>query len=340
SINEKTIEKFEQITSMEFIRIDSNITIVILSLERTYDEKKLTELFNKLANIIQKKFREKFNRSLSVLISLKYARIENIYKIYLQLKNYSDLSIFLGQEKILFIEFLKNPVSNRSINFDKYYNSLRLNIKDCDLTEISKTIHSMFLQTKEPFWNKKALVKLCDDLIYLIETYREENDQTSLKDDYNNGQLDIKLLYNIENLEIWFTKEFCYISEFVVDFDVYNYSIKTQRIIKFIKKNYKNSITIKDAVDKLKLNKNYIDYIIKKETGLSFLEYLTKFRIEKSKYLIKNTNYKLYEISDMVGFKPSQHFYGIFKDLIGLTPLEYKDLKNNNPSKGYPKNKL
>lgn len=58
---------------------------------------------------------------------------------------------------------------------------------------------------------------------------------------------------------------------------------------------------------------------------MSFLDYLNKVRIEKAKELLANTDLKVWEIAEKVGYKNPKHFARIFKDITGLTPNEYRD---------------
>lgn len=58
---------------------------------------------------------------------------------------------------------------------------------------------------------------------------------------------------------------------------------------------------------------------------MSFLEYVTKFRIDKAKYYLVHTNKKIYEIAGHVGYMTSQYFSKIFKQQTGMTPAEYRE---------------
>lgn len=72
------------------------------------------------------------------------------------------------------------------------------------------------------------------------------------------------------------------------------------------------------------LNSSYLSRIFKKETGSSFVEYLTCIRIEKAKLLLKNSDLKIYEIAERVGIDNSNYFGILFKKVEGCSPLEYR----------------
>ena len=69
----------------------------------------------------------------------------------------------------------------------------------------------------------------------------------------------------------------------------------------------------------------YLSLLCKKELGQTFLEYLTQYRIKVAKQLIQTTDYKVYEIARLVGYKSAQYFSQIFKTYTNKTPLEFKE---------------
>ena len=72
------------------------------------------------------------------------------------------------------------------------------------------------------------------------------------------------------------------------------------------------------------LSPNYFSSIFKKELGTSFLEYLNRYRIEKSMKLLQNTSMKSYEIAYACGFSDEGYYGKTFKKFTGKTPNEYK----------------
>jgi two-component system response regulator YesN len=73
------------------------------------------------------------------------------------------------------------------------------------------------------------------------------------------------------------------------------------------------------------MNHIYISRLFKKEMGETFLETLTKYRLKKACELLSDFDYKIYEISSMVGIFDPGYFSQVFKKYYGLTPSEYRD---------------
>jgi YesN/AraC family two-component response regulator len=99
-----------------------------------------------------------------------------------------------------------------------------------------------------------------------------------------------------------------------------------QDAIAYICRHYEQNISTKDMADILHLNPNYFCDLFKRETGITFLEYLTQLRIKAAqKHLREKINIKTYEVAAMVGYTDSRYFGKLFKSATGLTPSEYRD---------------
>lgn len=103
------------------------------------------------------------------------------------------------------------------------------------------------------------------------------------------------------------------------------YSAMTNFIIKYIRENYDRSPTLQEAADALKSNNMYVGQRFKKETGKGFHDYLAEYRIKLAQDMLANTNMKIFEIAEKTGIKNSQYFSQVFKDITGLTPVEYRN---------------
>lgn len=96
-------------------------------------------------------------------------------------------------------------------------------------------------------------------------------------------------------------------------------------IKKYIENNYMNEINLNVLSEEMNFTPSYICKIFKKNTGMHITEYLNQVRIEQAKRLIKQTNLKVYEIAEMVGFSRTSYFCTTFKKVTGIKISEYKE---------------
>lgn len=104
-------------------------------------------------------------------------------------------------------------------------------------------------------------------------------------------------------------------------------------LIQFLKSHYSEEITLSSASEIVHLCPVYLSRLVKKETGNTFLEILTRVRMEQACNMLRDPNNKIYEIALAVGIKDSKYFSQIFKRYYGMTPVEFRQnlLNNINP---------
>ncbi len=94
--------------------------------------------------------------------------------------------------------------------------------------------------------------------------------------------------------------------------------------IDYISHHYAGDVKLEDMAEYVHKSKNYFSYLFKKETGMSFVEYLNHVRIEQAKILLDSTDKMTYEICEQVGYKDYKYFSSVFKKAAGLSPSQYR----------------
>ena len=84
-------------------------------------------------------------------------------------------------------------------------------------------------------------------------------------------------------------------------------------------------ISLIDVAEHVFVTPTYLSALFKQEMGLSFIEYLKKHRIERAKQMLRETNLKVYEICTELGYKSVQYFSTLFRESVGMTPVEYRE---------------
>ncbi|WP_020618137.1 response regulator [Paenibacillus daejeonensis] len=96
---------------------------------------------------------------------------------------------------------------------------------------------------------------------------------------------------------------------------------KAQR---YIDNHYRNDLGIDEVSDFVGLSTSHFCALFKQVSGLTFLEYLTRCRIEKARYILANTEVKVYQLAPLVGYQDPRYFTQVFKKITGMTPSEYR----------------
>ena len=101
-------------------------------------------------------------------------------------------------------------------------------------------------------------------------------------------------------------------------------SLSIRKTLDYINEHYNQNITLNDMAEYNGISPYYLSRLFTKETGKNFVDYVNEVRIKKAKELLREDNYKYYEIAEMVGINDSHYFSKIFKKYTGITPSEYK----------------
>ena len=75
------------------------------------------------------------------------------------------------------------------------------------------------------------------------------------------------------------------------------------------------------------MNQTYLSKRMKQELGASYLEFLTELRISKAKEILDSSmhNIKIGDLAVKVGYTNQYYFSRLFKNRVGMSPLEYKN---------------
>ncbi len=94
--------------------------------------------------------------------------------------------------------------------------------------------------------------------------------------------------------------------------------------LKIVEEEYMNEISLTYIADKLYTHKSYLCRLFKEKMGENIAPYIENVRIKHAKKLLENTQQKLYEIAEHVGFSSYQYFSSVFKKVTGISPTEYR----------------
>lgn len=96
------------------------------------------------------------------------------------------------------------------------------------------------------------------------------------------------------------------------------------RIIKYIKENYQEKITVEDIAKGEYITENYFSHFWKDFSFFSFKDRLNYERVIMSELILLTTDKSIYSISESIGFSDVKYYYKHFKKWYGVNPLEHK----------------
>lgn len=93
---------------------------------------------------------------------------------------------------------------------------------------------------------------------------------------------------------------------------------------RFLDSHFKDKISVAQAAKAVGLSPSRFSHLFKAQTGLSFVQFLNRYRVEKAQDLLKHSSLNVTEVAYDVGFQNLTHFNRIFRKLTGTAPSDLR----------------
>lgn len=209
--------------------------------------------------------------------------------------------------------------------FELYINFIRLGEKEEALAKQDEIIR----QLKDSAISLSQMKQIYLELsAQTLEALRKDGTLTTMElpAGYQNLYQDLQRLVTFEELNSWsklFTESTI---EFVAENRDAHHHLAIKKALEFIDAHYNENLSVNKVAEQVYLSPNYFSHIFKKIRGESFTDYLNRVRIQHAKRLLAEKLYKVYEVSDMVGYSDYKYFSSVFKKITGVSPTDYYEL--------------
>ena len=103
-----------------------------------------------------------------------------------------------------------------------------------------------------------------------------------------------------------------------------------RRVLKFIDEQLQRDISLNEVAEAAFLSPNYLSQLLKKQTGMAFVEWLTARRMERAQHLLSHTSERIFAVANAVGFADEAYFTRRFRQRFGQSPSEYRKGMRNS----------
>jgi len=286
-------------------------------------EYKILEIFEKVANSI----RDKFEEGVVIGIGSVKTGIELIGESFyeaMHAKKYAENNNIEGVVYYSNIKQIENhqipyPYKEKQILIDK--------IKTGDTNQLERATEDFLSKLKMWTFESASLMKLkayetIGALVSVVDVRNEDRDKLNDLVEQSFKRIShVKEVIEIEPI----VQE---VAQKLVNIVRNQYekrkNLYVSKAVEFIEKKYKYPITFKKIAAHIGVSPSYFLHLFKRETGLTFGEYLTHYRIQIAKKLLLEDKLNITEIAYEVGFKNSNYFSYVFRKIVGISAKDFK----------------
>lgn len=268
-----------------------------------------------------------FSMDATVGLSDSYKNLDELSYGYQDAVTALEYQVLEGNEKVILKSSVENKSSFAFHKVEKELFKLENFIKVGDLDNLRKIISYIFSLIH---YEKIDIEDFRTMLLRMTMTiYKAYNDIRHV--DEGEKELDYSIFSKVFELNDFsevkaYYMELCeMLSGRIRDIRMSEEEGHVKAAIDFIKVNYSDPyLSLEILCKKLFLSPGHFSRLFKKSTGETFVDYLTRIRMDQAKYLLANTNQKMYEISNAIGYEDPNYFSYNFKKHVKLTPSEWR----------------
>lgn len=206
------------------------------------------------------------------------------------------------------------------------YNDLLIHIEENKEEAYTATVEQMFQQFRSKRFAPNAVANaLTRCIIGIINTIRHmegNEEEIVLLPEVLGWQKKYSRLSELQPVFLSFVEE---ASGYIADRRGEQGKGSIEKIKKYIDSHYTENINLKGIAARFYMNSVYLGQLFRKTYGVYFNEYLLSIRIEEAKKMLRQTDMRMYEVAEKVGFQNADYFVTQFEKLEKVTPTDYRN---------------
>jgi two-component system, response regulator YesN len=314
--------------SIAFIARYDYITIIIESEQSSVLTK---EKLSSFAEELRKNIEQNLQLTISIGVGNVYQGLERIRNSFREALSILEYKFLAGKNSTIFFSDIEICSSWDSIYPVEIEKQLFSNVKLGNKDEIKRLLNQIVEQitaSKSITWGYIQII-FNQLLTLLLKLMQEMNvDLTQIFGAGFNPYEAILKYETIVDLQAWLETWLLKVSDLLTGKRKNCFNILLTKAKEYINANFDNpALALNEVARQVNISNCYFSTLFKEEFGEAFQDYLIRVRIDKAKELLRLTDLKAYEIAYKVGYNDPHYFGVAFKKYVGVTPIEYKEIK-------------
>ncbi|TVY03327.1 response regulator [Cohnella terricola] len=280
---------------------------------------------------IRTSVKRQLNLSVSCSVSVLCDSVADIPKAYSEAERALEERFYAGTDAVIWPESARKPKETEVPTVDvRLERELSLRLSRLDEEGVGEVLNDLFDQMIEAHAAYKSVQMACVELIHLANRSLKETgiSEKEVFGDIGANPYETLLQFDtVRSLRDWMTEVYRDLLRALRSRQAPStHSDLVRRTLEWIRRHHAEPITLQLAADEACVNSSYLSRVFKEETKLGFADYVTRFRVDQAKKMIREGETDLKEIVRITGFSSYNYFFTVFKKVTGITPLEYEKM--------------
>ena len=300
-------------------KADNQILVLVKRESQNFRAKEL----KKKCELLIEQSKRKYQTDVFIIIGSKTESLIQLKKEYEEMKDQLDYQFFVSDSMLIVHDesyFVKKEQDMLTLYFERIFNCARMQ----DYGGMKKELEKVFAYIEKQSGFSSIYVKYTfTDAVKKINEYTKS---------------DIDLMTYLER--IYEARSFEEVSQTVYEVldDMANQKKndeKENRLVRMAKnilyeKYGDSSLSVSSIAEEMHVSSAYLSSLFKVETGENLVKFITKYRVGKSKELLKQSNMKIGDIAAAVGYISVSYYISIFRNHEGCSPVQYREKINED----------
>ena len=327
SINDFLKEKIEGLGRVYSFVPNNYSVVVLLYIDKTADEAEATDLCFEYFEKIREKINTDLKSNVDICIGGVSRSVSEIHELYKKAEQALDVNLCAKPNSIMLADDSDDENLIFSFDFKIIKKELKELFDNCDIDKCEKWVDKYYNNTEvvsEKVIKEFTLSIVCTVQLILFEMNKNIND--IFGEDYVIWEK-LSKFNTIFDIRQWLFNILKGVIEHLAEmYGERNVQI-ANKLKKIIEEQYLELENVSRIAQQAYVSTVYANYIFKNVFGCTMFDYLTKVKIEKAKEMLKKQDIKVYEIASLLGYKSKAYFTSLFKEYTGVTPKEYRQIK-------------
>lgn len=301
------------ICALEILSLQKNQAVMLLSSKKNLSHAQLSEQILSVGLYVIHSISEEYGISAYVGISENTGGFDGLFHCHQAASEAVKASFFKPQNTLFFAGRVGVAGKESEQARRKLVEEIDTYAKVRDVASLERALKSLMLEVHVQLSRNECFLSDMETVVGIL--YRECG--ISVRELYGAMEKSANVNEAYERIKNLLEERYVSLKE--------NYSPKIVSALNCIHQNLERPVTLVEVAEEVQLNSAYLSQLFKKELGMSFKTYVNQKRIERAEELLKTGDYKIYEISEKLGFQTVQHFNHTFRKITGHTPGEYKN---------------